>query len=185
MNTKRNKRWNGDVATLSAAYLKNVIEKMQAYGDNAQFSTNGTIHGPNYQVINTAGKKMSFDSGNLLIQTDEEEFTSKISATIYSLEQVKALLVRINSPLVKTTATRTRRVASSTSVGTTSSPRGGSALAKAKEQIAIQKYEYYKTNRATLPSDIREHSEEITRMMESGISAEEAFTEASKLCFDH
>ena len=112
MNTKRSKRWNGDVKNLTADYLKNVIEKMQAYGASAQFSKNGTV-------------------------------------------------------------------------GSTSTPRGGSALAKAKEAIAIQKYEYYKTHRATLPSDIREHSEEITRMMEKGMSAEDAFAEAIKLCFDH
>jgi hypothetical protein len=64
------------------------------------------------------------------------------------------------------------------------SPRGSAALTKHKEQIAIQKYEYYKLNRATLPSDIREHSEKITDMMESGMSAEHAFNEAIKLCFD-
>lgn len=178
MNTKRNKRWNGDVANLSADYLKNVIEKMQAYGDSAQFSINGTILGPNYLVINAAGKKIAFDSNNLLIQANDDEFSGKDAGTIYSLEQVNALLVRINSPVVKSTPAR-RRVAG------TASPRGGSALAKAKEQIAIQKYEYYKTNRATLPSDIREHSEEITRMMESGMTAEAAFSEAIKLCFDH
>ena len=183
MNTKRTKRWNGDVKNLSADYLKNVIEKMQAYGENAQFSKNGTTEGPNYQVINKAGKKMAFDSSNLLIQPDDNEFLGTTFSPIYTLDQVQELLVRINSPIVKATATRTRRAAGT--VGSTSSPRGGSALAKAKEAIAIQKYDYYKTHRASLPSDIREHSEEITRMMEKGMSAEDAFAEAIKLCFDH
>jgi len=172
------KRWNCDVTKLPAAYLNNVVEKMLAYGENVQFSASGTVDGPNYQVINAAGKKISFDSGNLLTQIDEKEFTGKNSAVIYTLEQIKAEIIRINSPAVKAPV-KARRV-----VGT-ASPRGGSALAKAKEQIAIQKYEYYKTNRATLPSDIREHSEEITRLMESGMSAEAAFSEAIKLCFEH
>lgn len=93
----------------------------------------------------------------------------------------------MNSTLKKTTpaskksATGTR----TTSSPRTASPRGGAALAKIKEQIAIQKYEYYKSNRASLPSDIREHSEEITRLMEGGMSAEAAFSEVSKLCFDY
>ena len=173
------KRWNGDVTNLSAAYLNNVIEKMLAYGENVQFAASGTVGGPDYQVINKAGKKISFNSANLLTQTDEDEFSGKNYAIIYTLEQVKALLTGVNSPSVRTAAAKTRKAAG------TASPRGGSALAKAKEQIAIQKYEYYKTNRATLPSDIREHSEEITRMMESGMSAEAAFTEAIKLCFEH
>ena len=95
------------------------------------------------------------------------------------MDEIKEQLIKINTPVVKSSATKSRRAAS------TGSPRGGSALAKAKEQIAIQKYEYYKTNRAALPSDIREHSEEITRMMESGMSAETAFNEAVKLCFAH
>jgi len=172
------KRWNGDVTKLSATYLKNVIEKMLAYGDSVQFSIIGSVDGPNYQVINTAGKQISFDSNNLLTHTEENEFAPKNSATVYTLDQIKTQLIKLTSPAVKTTASKSRRV-------TGTSPRGGSALAKAKEQIAIQKYEYYKTNRAELPSDIREHSEEITRMMEGGMSAESAFKEAIKLCFEH
>jgi hypothetical protein len=176
---KRMKRWNGDVTKLPAAYLNNVIEKMSAYGESVQFSASGTVDGPNYQVINASGKKISFNSNNMLTQTEDKEFEGKNSGMVYSLEQVKAQLLVLNSPVVRTTVTKTRRVTG------TASPRGGSALAKAKEQIAIQKYEYYKTNRATLPTDIREHSEEITRMMEGGMSAESAFNEAIKLCFEH
>lgn len=173
------KRWNGDVTKLSATYLKNVIEKMVAYGDSVQFSIIGSVDGPNYQVINESGKKITFDSNNLLTHAEEDEFAVRNSLTVYSLDQVKTQLIKISTPQVKATAPKARRA---TGTGT---PRGGSAVAKAKEQIAIQKYEYYKTNRATLPSDIREHSEEITRMMESGMSAESAFNEAIKLCFDH
>lgn len=173
------KRWNGDVTKLSAPYLKNVIEKMLAYGDGVQFSVIGSVDGPNYQVINASGKKITFDSNNLLTHTRENEFTTKNSLLIYSLDQIKAQLIKINTPTIRAAAPKSRR-----STGA-SSPRGGSAAAKAKEQIAIQKYEYYKTNRAALPSDIREHSEEITRMMESGMSAESAFNEAIKLCFSH
>lgn len=86
------------------------------------------------------------------------------------------------SSLTKNTAT-TKRTTKASGTTTTGS-RSAAAIAKIKEQIAIQKYEYYKTNRATLPSDIREHSEEITRLMEGGMSAEDAFEEVSKLCFD-
>lgn len=155
---------------------------MQAYGDNVQFSTNGTIHGPNYQVINAAGKKIAFDSSNLLIQPNEDDFVGKTSGVLYTLDQINALLVKINSPVKKSAPARSRRAAETTG---TSSSRGSTALTKIKEQIAIQKYEYYKTNRTILPSTIREHSEEITRMMESGIPVETAFAEATKLCVEN
>ncbi len=181
MNTKRTKRWNGDPSTLSADYLKNVIEKMLAYGEQAQFSDKGTLQGPNYQIINAAGKKIAFNSNNLLIQTEDDDFSGSVAAPVYSLEQVRTLLTQLNSPLAK--VARTKRVASGAK--TPAAPRGGTALAKAKELIALQKYDYYKTHRATLPPDIREHSEEITRLMESGISAEVAFNEAAKLCYVH
>jgi hypothetical protein len=87
----------------------------------------------------------------------------------------------------KKTAVAKGTAAKRTAAGTTKTtpPRGSAALAKIKEQIAIQKYEYYKSNRANLPSDIREHSEKISEMMESGMSAELAFNEAIKLCFDY
>lgn len=88
----------------------------------------------------------------------------------------------MNSTLKKNTPASKK---STTGTRTTGSPRGAAALAKIKEQIALEKYEYYKANRATLPSDIREHSEEITRLMEGGMSAEDAFSEVSKLCFDY
>ena len=178
MNTKRMKRWNGDITKLSETYLNSVIEKMLAYGDSVQFSTSGSTDGPNFQVINASGKKIAFDSDYLLTQTRDDEFIGKNSATVYSLDQVKAQVITLTSPVVKAAPKKTRRV-------TSGSTRGGSALSKAKEQIAIQKYEYYKTNRAALPTDIRDHSEEITRMMESGMTAETAFNEAIKLCYVH
>jgi len=175
---KRMKRWNGDLTKLSTIYLENVIDKMVSYGESVQFSVSGTVDGPNYQVINESGKKISFDSNHLLTHTDAIEFTSKNSVAVYSLDEVKSLLIKTTTPAVKVSAPKARRATGAT-------PRGGSALAKAREQIAIQKYEYYKSNRATLPSDIRDHSEEITRMMEGGMSAESAFNEAIKLCFAH
>lgn len=178
MTIKRVKRWNGDLNQLSAAYLNNVVEKMVAYGENVQFSNLGSVDGPNYRVINTSGKKMGFDSSNMLSLSDESAFEGK-NAALLTLEQIRTLLHQINVPRPKTTAAKSRRVAG------TVSPRGGTAVTRAKEQIALQKYEYYKTNRETLPSDIREHSDEITRMMEAGVCAEEAFNEAVKLCFDH
>gem|GEM_PF-366394 len=183
VNTKRNKRWNGDIAKLSAIYLEKVIEKMRDYGDNVQFSSNGTSHGPNYQILNTAGKKKIFNSSHLLIQADEDEFNDPISATIYPLDQIKTHLVNMNTPTKKTATTRTKSATGTAKKS--ASPRGGAALAKIKEQIAIQKYEYYKSNRSALPSDIREHSEKITQMMEGGMSAELAFNEAIKLCFEY
>jgi hypothetical protein len=90
----------------------------------------------------------------------------------------------MNTPIKKTATTRTKSATGTAKTTKSASPRGSAALAKAKEQIAIQKYEYYKLNRATLPSDIREHSEKITEMMESGMSADLAINEAIKLCFD-
>lgn len=162
---------------------------MQTYGNLAQFSKNGNAEGPNYQVINTAGKKIAFDSNNLLIQPDDNEFLGSTYAALYSLEQVQALLDKFNAPVkaaVKKTTTRTPRAAKpAVAKPATRSPRGGVAAQRAQELLANQKYEYYKLHRATLPPDIREHSEVITRLMEQGVSVEEAFAEAVKLCFVH
>lgn len=182
MTIKRVKRWNGDLDQLSSGYLNNVIEKMVAYGENVQFSNLGSVDGPNYRVINTSGKKISFDSSNMLAQPDESEFEGK-NSSVLALEQIRTLLQHVNAPKPKTIAAKSRRVAG-TGTGTVS-PRGGTAVTRAKEQIALLKYDYYKVNRAVLPSDIRDHSDEITRMMEAGMSAEGAFNEAIKLCFEH
>ena len=156
---------------------------MRDYGGNVQFSCNGTIHGPNYQILNAAGKKKIFSGSHLLIQADEDEFNDAASTTIYSLDQIKTHLVNMTTTTKKTPSVRAKSAAGTAKK--TASPRGSAALAKIKEQIAIQKYEYYKSNRAALPSDIREHSEKITEMMESGMSAELAFNEAIKLCFEY
>lgn len=91
----------------------------------------------------------------------------------------------MNSTLKKTVSIKRIPGTRTTSTPKVASPRGSAAVAKIKEQIALQKYDYYKSNRASLPSDIREHSEEITRLMEGGMSAEDAFNEVSKLCFDY
>ena len=108
---------------LPAAYLNNVIEKMLAYGESVQFSGAGNVDGPNYQVINGSGKKISFDSNNLLIHTEEKDFSAKNAAVVYSLEQVRAQLVKLSSPPVKATPAKSRKVAGSPT------PRGGSAAA--------------------------------------------------------
>lgn len=176
LNTKRNKRWNGDVAKLSADYLNSVVEKMQSYGNKVQFSSNGTVNGPNFLVSNDAGKQIAFSGSAMLIQLTDDDFSDESAVKAYTLDQIKSLLVKPASSSAKSSTTRTKRAPGA--------PRGAAALAKIREQIAIQKYDYYKANRATLPPDIREHSEKISEMMEAGMSAEDAFSEAIKFCFE-
>jgi len=73
LNT-RTKRWNGKIDTFTPDYLKNVVEKMTAYGDRVQFALTGTGTGPNYQTINASEKRMTFDSNNHLVTPKEGEF---------------------------------------------------------------------------------------------------------------
>ncbi|MES2933702.1 MAG: hypothetical protein V4805_09475 [Pseudomonadota bacterium] len=164
LNTKRSKRWNGSMDTLAVEYLNGVVAQMTSYGERVQFSL---ISGekPNYQVINTFDKRMTFNGNHHLTSPQEDEFTGSNATTVFTLEQIKA---RIAGGVVKTASTRTARVSSRSS-----SP----AAAKVGDLIDVQKYEYFKNNVQKLPEGIRAYSQEISNLMKNGMSAETAFGE--------
>ncbi|MDP5009333.1 MAG: transaldolase family protein [Glaciimonas sp.] len=171
MNTTRNKRWNGKIETLTTGYLDNVIEKMGEYGDRVQFGLTGTGLRPHYQIINSANKFMAFDSNNHLLHPTEHEFVGVNASPIFSLEQIKAA----KSGVSKTAVARVSRVVT-----------GGvkkTAAAKAQDIVNAAKYEYFKNNRGTLPEEINKYSDNITVLMQNGMSAEDAFGEVVKQHF--
>ncbi|MFZ6644910.1 hypothetical protein ACO0LO_04295 [Undibacterium sp. TJN25] len=170
----RTKRWNGKIDTFTPAYLKNVVEKMTDYGDRVQFALTGTGIGPNYQTINSSDKRMTFDSSNRLVHPGEGEFGVGNVSGIFTLEQIKTVLV---GGVVKTSSgTRVTRSSSGATRNTT-------AAVKAQDLVDAAKYDYFKNNRQTLPPTIGEHSAEITGLMKKGMSAEEAFNDVVKRYF--
>jgi len=87
---------------------------------------------------------------------------------VHTLDQVKAAMAGGG-----TKSSGGTRVARTVGAGS----RVSSAAVKAKELIDNEKYVYFKDNRQTLPPAIGEHSEEISDLMKSGMSAEEAFAD--------
>lgn len=170
MNTTRNKRWNGKIDTLAAGYLNDVKEKMEAYGDRVQFRLGGSGERPNYQVMNTADKKMAFDSNNHLVHPKAGEYVGSNASGVFTLDQIKAAIAGGGSRA----SARVSRVGSS---------RSGTAAVKVKDLVDAEKYEYFKNNRQTLPPGIGEHSAEITELMKNGMAAQDAFAEVVKRHF--
>jgi hypothetical protein len=172
LNTTRSKRWNGKIETLPADYLNEVLGRMATYGDRVQFALNGPGARPNYQVMNTAGKKMAFDSNNHLLHPDADEFAGAKASQVFTLDQVKTAKAGGGSAAVRTAS----RVGSGRG-------RSPTAATKSKDLVDTEKYEYFKNNRAMLPPAIGTHSEEITALMKNGMSAEEAFGDVIKRHF--
>jgi hypothetical protein len=168
LNNTSNKRWNGKIETLPSDYLNGVMGQMLAYGERVQFALSGSGQRPNYQVINTAGKKMAFDSRNHLLTPKADEFVGSNATGVYTLDQIKAA------------GAGGGRTTAGTRVGST---RSSAATVKAKDLVDAAKYEYFKNNRQTLPAGIEKYSEEITGLMKNGISAEDAFAEVIKRHF--
>lgn len=171
LNTKRSKRWNGNLDSLGADFLKDVIEKMESYGPNVQFELPGNAQRPNYQVINNAGKKMAFDKKNLLMSLNSDGNVSDTLSAVFTLEAVKAAM---NGGGAKT-ATRARASRPSTSASSTRSSYA--PVAQVIDTVEHDKYAYFKANREYLPEGIQKHSAEISTLMKNGMSAEEAFNE--------
>ncbi len=179
MNTKRSKRWNGNLDSLSADFLKDVIEKMESYGPNVQFEMPGNAQRPNYQVINKAGKKMAFDKKNLLMSLNSDGNVSDTLSSVFSLEAVKTAMkgggvkstvrARVSRPSTGATG------ATSSSAGTTRSSY--TAPAPVIDTVEHEKYAYFKENRDALPEGIQKYSSAISDLMRSGKSAEAAFDE--------
>ncbi len=145
------------------------------YGDRVQFSLLSPGTQPNYQIMNTLGKKMAFDKNHHLLQPQEAEFVGANATQVLTLDQIKALIAGVGSK--SGTGARTARVVRA---GT-----GGSKAAtiRLQDQFASQRYEYFKNNRQSLPPTISEHSDEITELMKNGKSVEDAFNEVVKKHF--
>ncbi|HEX8956686.1 MAG TPA: hypothetical protein VF798_10440 [Burkholderiaceae bacterium] len=172
MNTAKPKRWNGKIETLPAAYLNRVLEQMLRYGDRVQFALTGGGPHPQYQVINAAEKKMTFD-GNHLLTYSTDAFANKATSLIYTLEQIEAAT---NGAGQKAASAGGR----SSAGGSGGGPRTSAAQKLA--QVEAEKYAYFKQHRATLPAEIGKHAAEITALMMNGLPAEDAFAEVSKRC---
>ena len=173
MNTTKTKRWNGKIETLATDYLNDVMGQMVAYGDRVQFALTRGGQRPNYQVINTAGKKMAFDSNHHLLIPKADDFVGINTSSIFTLDQIKTAMLGVG---VNTgSRTRVSRVGAGATRTTTA--------ASTKDAVDAEKYEYFKNNRKTLPPNIGAHSDEITTLMRNGISAEDAFNEVIKRHF--
>lgn len=147
------------------------MEKMASYGDRVQFSLlSGPL--PSYQVMNALGKTMAFDRNHHLLHPQGEEFVGVNATQVYSLDQVKAAIDGIAAASAK--GGRTVRVAKAGSPG---AGGGKTAAQRLNEQLAAQRYEYFRNNRQSLPPTISEHSDEITDLMKTGRPVEEAFAE--------
>ena len=66
----------------------------------------------------------------------------------------------------------------------TGSARPTTAAARAREAVDSEKYAYFKANRHMLPEEINQHSDEISKLMLNGLSAEQAFGEVITKYFD-
>ncbi len=151
--------------SLSAEYLNRVLEQMLTYGDRVQFALTRGGPRPHYQVINTAEKKMTFDSDHLLT-SNTNDFVGNTTLPIYTLEQIEVAMAGAGKKTAGTGVTR-----------------GGSTRMTAAQKTALvdaEKYEYFKSNRSTLPANIGKHAQEITVLMMNGMSAKDAFADVIK-----
>lgn len=175
MNTKKSKRWDGKLETLTPDYLNDVIQQMVAYGDRVQFNLTGTAARPAYQVINSSEKKMAFDSNNHLLHPVGDAFEGKNATNPITMDQVRELAAGGGK------RSAIERVARGGGVKITG--RGVSAATKALDLVNTEKYAYFKANRHLLPEDIKDYSEDITALMNKGIPVAEAFDRIVKLHF--
>ena len=167
MTTTRSKRWNGKLETLPADFVSSVIAQMETYGERVQFALSTPGGRPNYLVQNAADKKMAFDSNHHLHQPQPSEFEGSNATPVLTLDQIKA--IGLPKTKIKTPAKRTTRTTTAT--------------ARAADLVDAAKYEYFRANRATLPAAIGGYSDEISKLMRDGLSAEDAFSEVVKRHF--
>ena len=172
MATSRSKRWNGKLDTLAADYLQQVLAQMAAYGDRVQFALTTPGAKPNYQVQNSANKKMAFDGNHHLMQAQVAEFEGSNATGLLTLEEIQAAGAGVNRAALAKQAKPAKPAKSSKST-----VRAPTASAKAADLVDAAKYAYFKANRATLPAGINAHTDEISVLMRNGLSAETAFAE--------
>lgn len=168
MSTTRTKRWNGTLESLAADYLKDVMIRMESYGDQVQFELPGHGKHPIYQVIGRGERKMGFDGKHFLLQLNESGNIADTLSPVYTLEAVRNAIAGKRSPRA---ATGSR--ASSTSNGTTR--RRAAAAPAVVDTVEQDKYAYYREHRSELPEGITQHADEISQLMRAGKSAEDAF----------
>lgn len=177
--TTKSKRWNGKIDTLAPEYLKEVMKQMSSYGERVRFALGAAGARPYYQVINPSERTMAFDGNHHLHHPQEGEFTgAKVSAT-FSLEQIEIVAAGGRLPGVGRSVSGSRTRASSSG----SSARTGTVASQKQDDINAEKYAYFKENRHLLPAEISEYSNEITSLMQGGISAADAFGEILKRHF--
>jgi len=146
------------------------MAKMADYGDRVQFSLVSTGPQPSYQVMNAFDKKMAFDRNHHLLRPQADEFAGPNASAVFTLDQIKASISGVGiSP-----ASAGSRIARVVRTGSGSTR---TTAAKINDQIAAQRYDYFKKNRETLPPTIAKHSDEIAELMKKGKSVEEAFSE--------
>lgn len=169
MSTTRTKRWNGTLESLSADYLKEVMIRMESYGDQVQFELPGHGKRPIYQVIGRGERKMGFDGKHLLLRLNETGNIAETLSPIFPLEAVRAAIA----------GKRGQRGAAATrspSAGGSGPARRRAAAAPAVvDTVEEDKYAYYRAHRAELPEGISQYAGEISQLMRTGKSAEEAF----------
>lgn len=172
MSTKRSKRWNGELDSLAPEFLKEVIEKMQSYGDRIQFEQPNRAATPNYQVINPTGRKMGFDNRHLILRPNADGNIGDELTPVYTLQAIKAAMTGAGTASARTSRPRASGASRST---TASATRGSAPAPAAVDTVERDKYAYYKENKETLPDGIVKYSQEVSTLMRQGMSAEAAF----------
>lgn len=169
LSTPRTKRWNGTLESLAADYLKDVLERMESYGDRVQFEFPGHSRHPIYQVIGRGDRKLGFDGKHLLLRLNESGNVADSLSPVYSIDAVRDAIA----------GKRSTRSASAARANTGSSNgavrRRAPAAAAVVDTVEQDKYAYYRAHRDELPEDISQYAAEISRLMRAGKSAEEAF----------
>ncbi|HEY5800117.1 MAG TPA: hypothetical protein VIT92_07845, partial [Burkholderiaceae bacterium] len=151
-------------------YLNDVMNQMLTYGERVRFAIGGGGMRPNFQVINSSERSMAFDGNIRLIHPKEGDFAgAKVSAT-FTLEQIETLAT--GGKLAPTSRAGTTHVAKG--------PRTGTIAAQALDVLNAEKYAYFKEHRGSLPAEIGSHSDAITKLMQGGLSAADAFGEIVK-----
>lgn len=169
LSTTRTKRWNGTLESLAADYLKDVLERMESYGDRVQFEFPGHSKYPIYQVIGRSERKMGFDGKHLLLRLNESGNVADSLSPIFSIDGVRDAVAGKRTR----SAGPSRSAASSNGVTRRRAP----AQAAVVDTVEQDKYAYYRAHRDELPEDISQYASEISRLMRSGKTAEEAFNE--------
>lgn len=170
MSTTRTKRWNGTLESLAADYLKDVMERMESYGEQVQFELPGHGKHPIYQVIGRGERKMGFDGKHLLLRLNESGNVADTLSPIYTLEAVRAAIAGKRSPR---SASAGRSSASGSAGGTRR--RSAAPSPAVVDTVEQDKYAYYRAHREELPEGITQYAGEISQLMHTGKSAEDAF----------